>query len=605
MPYPALVAQLDQACADFAPALPGLQDRLRAFSPDHPADEEHLRAVLAGVQGAAARLRVALTAPAPQRPSQSRLRQLAADALATALEALRALARVLLPGEEGRAVSVEDVRRLLPWPARWPALAHAWPELSQPPEHPVMVEAPLRDVVFVFEEVLRRLAGAHGDGGPGWAGTQDAGAERAWLLLLQEQPEDHLQTMAFADWLEEHGDARAEFVRLAGQSQSEAEAWLQGACASRWLPPWLHRQRIPGRPLFRLVLNPCDLTLDPQSEPARVAAWSSLLGSGWVAEVSVGGVLHAPRPWAIAALAGVTRLRLTPADDGDGLEILAHLPGLRTVAFSTAQVSNAGLRRLAGLSGLRHLDLAGCARLTDAGLRHLAGLRDLRFLRLTDCTGLTDAGLRHLAGLTALRQLILAGCRFTGAGLEHLRGMADLRELKLAVCDRLTDAALAPLGNLDALERLDLAWCVRLTDAGMRFLGQLPSLEELNLGRCPIGDGGVQHLAGLAGLRVLNLDMCPITDAGLRHLGGLGALRRLCLSRCGRLTGAGLPHLAGGCLEELDLFGCDALRDAALLDYLPGLSSLRSLNLNLCRGLTRYGVDALRALLPGCNITGP
>src|SRR5262249_18525870 len=154
---------------------------------------------------------------------------------------------------------VAHVRRLLPWPARWPALAHAWPD--QAPAEPLLVETPLQDVVHVFEQVFGRLFGPPGDGQTGWLGTQEPRAEREWLRLLHDTPDDRVQALAFADWLEEHGDARAEFVRLTAQ-EGEVLGWLQGACASRWLPSWVHRQQIPGRPLFRAILSPTYLSLD-------------------------------------------------------------------------------------------------------------------------------------------------------------------------------------------------------------------------------------------------------------------------------------------------------------------------------------------------------
>jgi internalin A len=46
------------------------------------------------------------------------------------------------------------------------------------------------------------------------------------------------------------------------------------------------------------------------------------------------------------------------------------------------QITDAGLKELAGLNNLQWLDLTG-TRITDAGLKELAGLKNLQWLTLT------------------------------------------------------------------------------------------------------------------------------------------------------------------------------------------------------------------------------
>ena len=65
--------------------------------------------------------------------------------------------------------------------------------------------------------------------------------------------------------------------------------------------------------------------------------------------------------------------------------------------------------------------LSGCANITDAGLQRLEGLTKLRSLYLQDCTKITDAGLEHVKALGVFEALDLKGTSVTDAGVENLR----------------------------------------------------------------------------------------------------------------------------------------------------------------------------------------
>ena len=68
---------------------------------------------------------------------------------------------------------------------------------------------------------------------------------------------------------------------------------------------------------------------------------------------------------------------------------------------------------------------------TDAGLKHLAGLKRLQHLKLYG-TGVTDAGLKHLAGLKRLQHLSLYKSEVTDAGLKHLARFKQLKTFNLS-----------------------------------------------------------------------------------------------------------------------------------------------------------------------------
>ena len=82
-------------------------------------------------------------------------------------------------------------------------------------------------------------------------------------------------------------------------------------------------------------------------------------------------------------------------------------------------VTDAGLKELAGLTGMQSLTLNG-NNVTDVGLKELAALKDLQILNLQG-TKVTDAGLKELAGLKKLKELNLAHTKVTDAGIQQLR----------------------------------------------------------------------------------------------------------------------------------------------------------------------------------------
>jgi Leucine-rich repeat (LRR) protein len=83
------------------------------------------------------------------------------------------------------------------------------------------------------------------------------------------------------------------------------------------------------------------------------------------------------------------------------------------------QVTNAGLKELAGLKSLQTLNLSN-TKVTDVGLKDLAGLKSLHSLDLGR-TQVTDKGLKELAGFKSLQTLNLGFTRVTDAGVAELQ----------------------------------------------------------------------------------------------------------------------------------------------------------------------------------------
>lgn len=120
-----------------------------------------------------------------------------------------------------------------------------------------------------------------------------------------------------------------------------------------------------------------------------------------------------------------------------GLAVLATLPRLTSLGLRTPQLTDDGLRALSEAPGLRSLFLDDCAQVTDEGVVTLAKLRQLRCLNLLSLNHhpslqITDRGLRALAGLPRLAGLDLSGVAgATQDGLRMLIENPSLVSLKL------------------------------------------------------------------------------------------------------------------------------------------------------------------------------
>jgi hypothetical protein len=100
------------------------------------------------------------------------------------------------------------------------------------------------------------------------------------------------------------------------------------------------------------------------------------------------------------------------------------------VGGKKAVITDAALKNLTGLTGLKELELYGTD-VTDAGLERLKEFPQLASIHLGG-TSVGDAGLGHLKELVLLSNLDLGGTRVTDAGLEHLKGLTKLDYVRLS-----------------------------------------------------------------------------------------------------------------------------------------------------------------------------
>ena len=119
---------------------------------------------------------------------------------------------------------------------------------------------------------------------------------------------------------------------------------------------------------------------------------------------------------------------------------------------------------VAAFTSLTYFHASKARKLDDAGVRHLAGLFRLEHLDLYS-TLVTDEALVSLAHMEKLRQLHLGATQVQGYGLPALRGLRNLTWLSLEDT-KVGDKALAKLDG-SALAKLAL-WGSRVTPDGVR-----------------------------------------------------------------------------------------------------------------------------------------
>ena len=195
--------------------------------------------------------------------------------------------------------------------------------------------------------------------------------------------------------------------------------------------------------------------------------------------------------------AALEELHLLGAPVGDGaMDGVARLSKLRRLVLAESDVTGAGLGKLVGL-GLEELDLSAADVGDDAPLEKFTGLRrlSLRDARISD---LILA--RKLAGMKGLRHLDLARTRISNAGIAYLAGLTGLLSLDLSYAE-LDDEGLGKLVGLGELVSLNLD-STHVTDGAVELLGKMGKLKDVNLYHSLVTGAGEAKLRG-RGLRVI------------------------------------------------------------------------------------------------------
>jgi hypothetical protein len=270
--------------------------------------------------------------------------------------------------------------------------------------------------------------------------------------------------------------------------------------------------------------------------------------------------------------------RLARSRDWD--EVIAVMREQRLTGLdASAQMTDALLERVSRLDQITALDLNGSKGITDDGLRHLAHLPRLRHLNLGGCP-VSDRGMGVLRRLPALESLSLVWTRVTDVGAAHLAACERIRAVDLSGTPS-GDGAIRALAGKRELR--DFRSGHGVTDAGFRALHEIPAFETWQGGESKLSLTGFD-----AGPTFLML-RGPFTNAGLAQLAGLDGLFALNVddSRLA-ITGAGLAPLVD--LPHLGWLAFDAKDES--MPYIAALPHLRFL---MCQDTTA-GDDGFVAL---------
>lgn len=290
---------------------------------------------------------------------------------------------------------------------------------------------------------------------------------------------------------------------------------------------------------------------------------------------------RAPSDSELASNIARTVIGLDQIKDND-LAGLALLPNITRLLIH-CKVGPAGVDHLARVPGLRTLALA---KLSPDAVAALASLTQIEELDLRGISGIDDQHVPLLRSLARVHTLFVPSKAFTSDALIALATKDAARPSPLrtlhayAVDDRALSAILSQSSDITGF----IDTYSKATDAGIAA-ADLGRTRVLSLSRAgKLTDASLSSiLARAPGLVNLKLDGAKITDKGLLPPANAAALQRL----------------ASTTLRELDL-GSTKISDAsiAVLASLAGLSLLRV----TATKVTGDGVGRLKQSLRGCNV---
>jgi uncharacterized protein (TIGR02996 family) len=361
---------------------------------------------------------------------------------------------------------------------------------------------------------------------------------------------DDTPRLVLADWLEEHGDFRGEFVRAAVafdrtppyditrfQLGERLRALLETPAFQEWLPTspafkWGWR-----RGLLTLF---GDTKLLQVEDPTEVSGW---LASNWIERVEFDYSRSRP-PWEDTfGLVRNTRELYFDTDNygADALTRLREWPHLRWLGMKYVVKSWAELAALPHLRTLRlqspdwmmmpelhkarlpNLEVLSLDKEWNDDLPHWATcFPKLRSLTLTHYNSYPDEQCERFAECSHLRHLGFHRKyqSFTHVGLKALAKLKELRSLSLGPLPRGTIAGLAKLSRLEHLGINEAA-------KPIRGLENLPQLRWLSLGEVTLTRSLAAQLIGLPHLARVDLWLSAFEPGAIAALGKAPALQVL------------------------------------------------------------------------------
>ncbi len=447
--------------------------------------------------------------------------------------------------------------------------------------------------------------------------------EAAFHEAIRQSPRDDVPRLVYADWLDEQGDPRGEFIRI--QCERARLPWYDPRCR-----PLLRRER------ELLAEHRVAWSKDPPILGAKVR-----FERGFPYHISLNADRFLEHAAAIFELAPIQSAYLNVTDsDWDRLAECVELKRIRSLSLQCG-ISFSPKVFSSQLDGLCKLDLRE-ANVDDKTLSMafespvFGKLMSLWFPNRSFDPGLlgrlaqspmgqklTEIHMPFLRqsdrAVPHLLQLLSQG-NIEGLGLPNVSAFNDGRIWELLASENLGSLKVLKMDHgyfseaelfgvlsaagLEGLEELHLKNC-RLTEDGADLPTSLNSgltnLKALNLANTPCQALGTELLKSdaMKNLIWLRMEGSPIGVEGMRGLVASGCLSRfgdLWLRNCS-LTGTELMPLveAGdwGTLDEIDWslnpFGNEGLQ---LLANCPHLKQIRKLSLYRC-GIESRGAEAL------------
>jgi hypothetical protein len=152
---------------------------------------------------------------------------------------------------------------------------------------------------------------------------------------------------------------------------------------------------------------------------------------------------------------------------------------------------------------------------TDKGIQFLANLGELKSLALHDVR-LNERGMRVLSGIERLEKLDLSRCSIPEAGFADFSRLRNLHELCLRDTN-VSDKALQYISRLDKLELLDLS-DTTVGDRGFMLLRAMPKLRLLFLSDTLVTDTGLRLVKDFPSLTYVCLYWSRVSRRTVRDL---------------------------------------------------------------------------------------
>lgn len=314
----------------------------------------------------------------------------------------------------------------------------------------------------------------------------------------------------------------------------------------------------------------------------RVNLMGSLTGDGAVEALEGKERLRQFSTGRLTTDAGLRRLRNFPlmVECAEGASLLLDGP-----------FTNEGLRSLAGLAGVRELDLFWhVTGITPDGFAHLAALPNLMML---GCDGelSSDGALKHIARMPRLKRLRMQESTATDEGFEALGGSETLESVWGRVCEGFGDRGFLAFSRMPSLMGMGIG-LGKVSKEALAALPRFPALRELT--PIGLGDEGFEFVGQCAGLERLTCMYCrETTDAATAHIQKLKI--RYYYAGLTKITDRSLEILGGmETLEQVDLYECLGVTDAGL-PWLARLPRLKEVNLDGLPGVTLAGTRVFPA----------